>query len=196
MLWVPVEQAVTMHMLGPLAPSSMAIWPEAVSGSMLAMKKGLTDLGPLVSQGADGLGHERRAADAGAEDDADVLGVVGVDDEPGIGQRLLGRGHAEDDVLVGATDGLEVHPVLGLEVVDLTGCVAGGHLGIPARDALQAGVALDDVVPGGGDVTADGADDAEAGDGHASVVVRTAHGAGSTPVRSMLGGQFAGRARW
>ncbi len=54
----------------------MAIWPEAVSGSMLAMKKGLTDLGPLVGQRADGLLHERRATDAGAEDDADVLGVV------------------------------------------------------------------------------------------------------------------------
>jgi hypothetical protein len=28
----------------------MAIWPDAVSGSMLAMKKGLTDLGPFVSR--------------------------------------------------------------------------------------------------------------------------------------------------
>ena len=45
MLWVPVEHAVTMHMLGPLAPSSMAIWPDAVSGSMLAMKNGLTERG-------------------------------------------------------------------------------------------------------------------------------------------------------
>jgi hypothetical protein len=50
MLWVPVEQAVTMHMFGPFAPTSMAIWPEAVSGSMLAMKKGLTDFGPRVSR--------------------------------------------------------------------------------------------------------------------------------------------------
>ena len=50
MLCVPVEQAVTMHMLGPLAPVSMAIWPDAVSGSMLAMKKGLTDLGPFVAR--------------------------------------------------------------------------------------------------------------------------------------------------
>ncbi len=39
-----------MAMLGPLAPSSMAIWPEAVSGSMLAMKKGLTPLVPLVAR--------------------------------------------------------------------------------------------------------------------------------------------------
>ena len=195
MLWVPVEQAVTMHMLEPLAPVSMAIWPEAVSGSMLAMKKGLTDLGPLVCEGRDGLVHERRATDAGAEDDADVLGVVGVDDEPGVGQGLLGGGHAEDDVLVRATDGLEVHPVLGLEVVDLARGMAGGDLGIPARDALQAGVAGHDVLPGGGDVAADGADDAEAGDGHASGEVGSAHGAGSTPVRS--GRRAArGRPRW
>ena len=48
MLCVPVEQAVTMHMFGPLMPSSMAIWPDAVSGSMLAMKNGLTDFAPFV----------------------------------------------------------------------------------------------------------------------------------------------------
>ena len=59
MLCVPVEQAVTMHRLGPLAPSSMAICPDAVSGSMLAMKKGLTDFGPFWSSIVDGLGHER-----------------------------------------------------------------------------------------------------------------------------------------
>ena len=50
MLCVPVEQAVTMHMFGPRMPVSMAIWPEAVSGSMLAMKNGLTERGPFVSQ--------------------------------------------------------------------------------------------------------------------------------------------------
>ena len=50
MLWVPVEQAVTMHMFGPRMPVSIAIWPDAVSGSMLAMKKGLTARAPFVSQ--------------------------------------------------------------------------------------------------------------------------------------------------
>ena len=37
MLWVPVEHAVTMHMFGPRIPVSIAIWPDAVSGSMFAM---------------------------------------------------------------------------------------------------------------------------------------------------------------
>ena len=76
MLWVPVEQAVTMHMLAPRAPVSMAIWPDAVSGSMLAMKNGLTRRGPFVSHGLDGFHHQARAADAGAEDDADVVAVL------------------------------------------------------------------------------------------------------------------------
>ena len=61
MLCVPVEQAVTMHMFGPRAPGSMAIWPDAVSGSMLAMKNGLTDLRALRLHGLDGVGHEARA---------------------------------------------------------------------------------------------------------------------------------------
>ena len=40
MLCVPVEHAVTMHMFEPRMPVSIAIWPDAVSGSMLAMKNG------------------------------------------------------------------------------------------------------------------------------------------------------------
>ena len=47
-LWVPVEHAVTMHMFGPRMPVSIAIWPDAVSGSMLAMKNGLTDRAPFA----------------------------------------------------------------------------------------------------------------------------------------------------
>ena len=40
MLWVPVAQADTTHMLWPMAPVSMAIIPEQLSTRALAMKKG------------------------------------------------------------------------------------------------------------------------------------------------------------
>jgi hypothetical protein len=50
MLCVPVEHAVTTHMLWPRMPVSIAIWPDAVSGSMLAMKNGLTNREPFFSQ--------------------------------------------------------------------------------------------------------------------------------------------------
>ena len=48
MLCVPVEQAVTMHMFEPRMPVSIAICPDAVSGSMLAMKNGDTVRAPLA----------------------------------------------------------------------------------------------------------------------------------------------------
>ncbi len=47
---VPVEHAVTIAMLWPRIPVSIAIWPDAVSTSMLAMKNGLTSRGPFLSQ--------------------------------------------------------------------------------------------------------------------------------------------------
>ena len=53
----------------------MAIWPDAVSGSMLAMKNGLTERAPFVSQVSMAVHHQLGAADAGAEVDADVVAV-------------------------------------------------------------------------------------------------------------------------
>ncbi len=41
-LWVPVAQALTMHTLWPMAPVSMAIIPEQLSTSALAMNVGAT----------------------------------------------------------------------------------------------------------------------------------------------------------
>ena len=64
-----------------------------------------------------------------AEDDADVVAVVVCDLEAGVGERLLGRGDAEDDVLVRAPDGLEVHPLRGVEVVDLAADLASYGVG-------------------------------------------------------------------
>ena len=46
MLWVPVAQADTTHMLWPMAPVSMAIIPEHESTRALAMNVGATVRGP------------------------------------------------------------------------------------------------------------------------------------------------------
>ncbi len=110
-----------MHMFEPRMPVSIAIWPDAVSGSMLAMKNGDTVRAPLVRPLLEVLHEQVRTAAARAEDDADVVAVVVVDLEARVGERLLGRGDAEDDVAIGAPDGLEVHPLRAVEVVDLTG---------------------------------------------------------------------------
>ena len=47
-LCVPVAQADTMQMLWPIAPVSIAIMPEVLSVSALAMNVGATVRGPFV----------------------------------------------------------------------------------------------------------------------------------------------------
>ena len=103
----------------------MAIWPDAVSGSMLAMKKGLTALAPFVSSVS--MASAMRPGPPTPEPKMTPISSAfsSVDLEARIDQGLLGGGDTEDDVLVGAAHGLEVHPLLGVEVVDLTGSVAG-----------------------------------------------------------------------
>ena len=70
---------------------------------------------------------------------ADVVAVVVVDLEAGVGQRLLGGGHTQDDVAVGAADGLEVHPLRAVEVVDLARDLRLlGRADVPEPEAVPA----------------------------------------------------------
>ncbi len=44
--WAEAAQAVTVHVLGPRIPNSMAISPAAMLGIIIGHRKGLTRLGP------------------------------------------------------------------------------------------------------------------------------------------------------
>ena len=59
------------------------------------------------------------AAGARAEDHADLGAVLVGELKPGIGERLLGRGDPEMHARLAAPGGLGIHPVGGVEVVDL-----------------------------------------------------------------------------
>jgi len=162
-------------MFEPRMPVSMAIWPDAVSGSMLAMKNGDTVRAPLLFHLSTFSMSRYGPPPPGTEDDADVVAVVVSDLETRVRERLPGRGDAHDDVAVGAPDRLEVHPLRAVEVVHLA-----RHLGligrrVPARDLLQPTPAVDQVVPRGVDVLADGGDDAETRDGYTAREVWAAH---------------------
>ena len=174
-LWVPVAQADTMQMLWPMAPVSMAIIPEVESTRPLAMNVGGTARGPRSWSVAPGLDHELLAAGAGAEDDADLLAVRVVDLEARVGDRLLGGRHAVLEADLGPPDRLGVEPRERVEVVDLAGRLGLVSAHVEAGDLAEAAPAVDEVVPGGPLVVADRADDAEAGDGDAAVVVGSAH---------------------
>src|SRR6185436_5160588 len=120
--------------------------------------------------------HQELAAGARAEDDADVLAVRVVDLEARVGDGLLRRGDAEMHLVLAAADGLGVHPGGRLEVVDLAAGLVLVLADVESGDLAEAGHAVDEVRPGGVLVVADGADDAEAGDGDAAGVVWAAHG--------------------
>jgi len=74
-----------------------------------------------------------------------------------------------------AAHGLGVHPRPGIEVGDLAGSLGFIRGRVEMGDRVQAGHAVDEIVPGRGLVIADGADDPEAGDDDAAVVVGSTH---------------------
>ena len=120
MLWVPVEQAVTMHMFGPRAPSSMAIWPDAVSGSMLAMKNGLTDRGRGLHR-LDGVRHEPRSAHARAEVDPHVVAFGRRSPSPASATACLAAATPNTTFLSVRRTALKSIHAVSVEVVDLAG---------------------------------------------------------------------------
>ena len=121
--------------------------------------------------------HQRLAARPGAEDHADLGPILIGQLEAGIGQRLLRGRDPEMEARLAAPRRLRVHPVRGGEVADLASQLGfvGGRIELGDRSETRHPV--DQVGPDGGDVVADGADDAEAGDGDAAIVVGLAQGA-------------------
>ena len=116
---VPVEQAVTMHMLCPMAPVSIAIIPDVRSTSPLAMNVGATGSGPLSCRTIQ-LSSIRVCPPAPVpEDHADVLAVGIADLQAGVPDSLLGGGDAIPHCGLAAADGLGVHPRPGIEVTHL-----------------------------------------------------------------------------
>ncbi len=180
-LWVPVAQADTMHMLWPIAPVSMAIIPEQLSVEGVGDERRGDGARPLLAQGVEVVDHQRLAAGARAEDDPDLGPVLVGELEAGVGERLLGGGDAEVHARLAAAGGLGVHPVGGHEVVDLAADLGVVRGRVEPGDRAQAGHAVDEVGPGGLHVVADGADDAEAGDDDAAVVVGLRARAGDPP---------------
>ena len=104
------------------------------------------------------------AADAGADVNADHLGVRFIDDEAGVLHGLLRGGHGEVDEAAHLAGLLLVHEDVGVKVLDLggeangvAGEIVGGDLGHAAATGEQA---LPDLLGG----VADPADQAHARD--------------------------------
>ena len=203
-LCVPVAQADTMQMLWPIAPVSMAIIPEVLSVRALAMNVGATVRGPFVVEVVVVVDHQLLATGARSKDDADVGAVLVGELESGVLQGLLCCSDSEVHALLAAARSLRVHPVRGVEVPDLAGELRLVRAGVEVGDLAEPGLAADQVRPGGVPVVADGADDTDAGDDDAAVVIGFAH-SGSVPFegqtavrervrsRSKVAGSSAGR---
>ena len=116
----------------------MAIWPDAVSGSMLAMKNGLTERGPSSSMVSMASTMNPGPPTPEPKTTPTSSAVRGVDVQARVRRCLLGCGDPEHDVLVRAPDGLEVHPGVGVEIVDLAGRLAFQLGGVPVGDLAQA----------------------------------------------------------
>ncbi len=89
-------------------------------------KEGANAARSLVPQEDRGVGNARQAADTGADENARTLLLLGrVGRVAGIGERLRGRRHREDDEVVDLALLLGLHPIVGIEVA--LGEVAARH---------------------------------------------------------------------
>ena len=79
---VPVAQAVTMAVFGPLRPRAMAIWAAGILGISIGMKKGLMRLGPFSAYFMATSTKVCITADTEANADTDALGIFVLELEP------------------------------------------------------------------------------------------------------------------
>src|SRR5690606_41009389 len=131
---------------------------------------------------------EGQAADTRAEVDAYALGVLRSYPQPAVAPCLQSGGHAVMDENVHAACFLRRHVLAHLEALHLAGDLAREARRIEARDARDARRSAQGPVPGFGDVVADGADDAQAGDDDSSPAhaMESGNGAGLQPLECAL----------
>ena len=84
-----VAQAETVAKFGPFAPVCIETKPAAMSVMNIVMKNGLTRSGATIKEHLELVVAGGQAADARADDDADVVGVLLGDLKLGIRQRLF-----------------------------------------------------------------------------------------------------------
>ena len=111
---------------------------------------------------------QRQAADAGADVDADALGIGFGDFETRVADRLDAGGHAELDEDIHAARFLGVEILLNVEILHLACHVRGERCGIETGNPGDSGATGNQVIPGFRDGIADRGDDTQAGDDNAT----------------------------
>ena len=118
------------------------------------------------------LFDERKAADAGADDDSEAVAVFGGRIELRVIDGDLRRGHGEVNECVGFLDLFLLDPLFGDESTHFAGDLAGIVRGIELRDAIDPRAALQQSLPCRLVADAEWRDHADAGDDDAAWVQR------------------------
>ena len=164
-----------MQTLWPIAPVSIAIIPDVESTRALAMNVGGTLRGPFswrLIQASIISSWPPAPEPKTTPTSSRFSSVIS---KPESASACFAARHAEMHRALAAADGLRVHPLGRVEVADLAGGLRLVARDVELRDLGEAGLAADQVVPRGRDVVADRADDAQAGDDDAAVVIGFAH---------------------
>src|SRR6185436_9708058 len=144
-LCVPVAQADTMAMLWPMAPVSIAIIPDGLSTSAFAMNVGATVRGPRFS----------------SEVKLSIIICCPPAPEPKMTPTSVRFSSVSSKPESASACFAAATPK----------CMLDSRRRVEARDWAEPGHAVDEVRPDGLLVVPDGADHAEAGDGHSAVVI-------------------------
>ena len=164
MEWALVVQAVAVASFGPLAPTRMETCPAARLTMEAGMKNG-RDLARAAfeERGVLALDHVE-SADAGADVDADHLGVFGRDLQLRHFHRFVGGGDGEVNEAAHLLYFFFLDEVERVEVANLGGNLAGKGGGVEGGDAADAAFAGEQRLPYRFGSLAHGADQADAGD--------------------------------
>src|SRR6201996_7330882 len=109
-----------------------------------------------------------QAADTGRHSHADARCIFFRHFQPGVAQGLRARGDAVVDERIHLLDVLGRNPVARIEIADLTGNARGIGGRVEMGDFTDTADALEDVVPGAGEVVANRRNNAHAGYYHTS----------------------------
>ena len=126
----------------------MDTWAEAMSPSIMGIRKGVTRRGPRSLSTSYCWERVRDAADAAADDGADAEGVFGGQVEAGLATGFLGGDGGELGEAVHAPAFLALQVVLRVKAFHLGGEGGIEPFGVKGGDVVDAGIALDDAGPG------------------------------------------------
>ncbi len=161
--FVPVAQAELMEWFGPRAPNRMAIWPPALSESIMGMRKGLMRWGPLRWKTSTSFKQCADPAQAASYQHAGALPRKDRNRQTRGPHGFIRRHHGKLGVPIHPPEFLSADQGGGIEFLYFGGNLRFHRRSVKRGNPADAGMSRADIFPRRFDIISDRADAPEAG---------------------------------